>query len=64
MGKEEWGVSARCLRPLQLLPPHFVAWRHLEEMQMSRRKERRLRHHANSSTNTAATKGSSVGAVK
>lgn len=25
MGK---GVSARCLRPLQLLPPHFVAWRH------------------------------------
>lgn len=36
-GKEDCpkGVSARCLRPLQLLLPHFVAWRHLEEMQMS-----------------------------
>lgn len=31
------GVSARCLRPLQPLLPHFVAWRHLEKMQMSRK---------------------------
>lgn len=28
------GVSARCLRPLLY---HFVAWRHLEKMQMSRK---------------------------
>lgn len=57
------GVSARCLRPLQPLPPHFVAWRHLEEMQMRRWKEKRRRHRASSSTNTAATTGSRVGAV-
>lgn len=37
------GVGEMFEAPLQLLPPHFVAWRHLEEMQMRRWKERRLR---------------------
>lgn len=31
------GVSARCLRPVQPRLSHFVAWRHLEKMQMSRK---------------------------
>lgn len=31
------GVLVRCLRPIQPLLLYFVAWRHLEKMQMSRK---------------------------